>query len=665
MPFNQLAALYSSDSYGLVSTFYYLRCMTASKVYTGAEGNLKLLLEKNTQRLAKIEVSKENNDNGDDEVKEGRDDKVMIIYLLDLTRELLFEDSTKKLSELCQKSLCGLHGCLYNPNMSSRRLQMTTYQVLVLILVLSKAGNSEIKQKVTRAYLVALFTNITTKILADLTLELYGPEALIKAFEDNPEPEEENDLDAERDKKSEGTPTKQSKKKGDRRRRRIMNGRAGSDSSVGEEVDSDESAQDSSDEEDLSETESESENDDDENGLLESDSFDDDSDSEEDVIIEEAREIVTTMDLVNEMATHPLIESFCLSALWLQENKSVIHEAGENCYILWKRLCTLFNTANLDNDSLVKDDHVSGINIDNLLKIPFPEDKLSKGIGLFSGKHDQVEFDAEVILTKHQKGVLRLKQLGDMKDWLCRHPQCGISLDEEGQARFDPANIKDESDNTPKVEQQNIDEEEKENEKKEAVMTSMAQLWLQQEVEDLESGGRAGQNGYLSQYSPYLVIDHFALIRNTNLVKDVVSSKRFAVIIPKTVVQELDGMKKDDIRARHAIRWLEKQFQEGNRYLRSQKENEAKSLEMVTYPKKKESKSYFKILECCQYFVSQRAGAVASKNITSVTLITSDKEENDAGEKDLLSAFQPPLETARFLGMFVSLSICDLVSLFS
>ncbi len=167
-------------------------------------------------------------------------------------------------------------------------------------------------------------------------------------------------------------------------------------------------------------------------------------------------------------------------------------------------------------------------------------------MGLFSGQHEEMQFDAEVILTKHQKGLLRLKQLGDMKDWLCRHPQCGISLDEEGRARFDPANIKDESDNTLKVEQQNEDDE-KENLKKEAVMTSMAQLWLQQEVKDLESGGHAGQNGYLSQYSPYLVIDHFALIRNTNLVKDVVSSKRFAVIIPKTVVQELDGMKKDDI----------------------------------------------------------------------------------------------------------------------
>lgn len=45
-------------------------------------------------------------------------------------------------------------------------------------------------------------------------------------------------------------------------------------------------------------------------------------------------------------------------------------------------------------------------------------------------------------------------------------------------------------------------------------------------------------------------------------IRDIVASKKFAVIVPNAVVQQLDGMKKE-LKARNAIRWLEKQFQLG------------------------------------------------------------------------------------------------------
>ena len=119
----------------------------------------------------------------------------------------------------------------------------------------------------------------------------------------------------------------------------------------------------------------------------------------------------------------------------------------------------------------------------------------------------------------------------------------------------------------------------------------MAQLWLQQEVKDLEGHETKGK------YSPYLVVDHMAMINHMFAIKDIVASKKFAVIVPNageniyyksllyfcvailtykcrkresmtfllfSVVQQLDAMKKLDGRARNAIRWLEKQFQHGN-----------------------------------------------------------------------------------------------------
>ena len=111
---------------------------------------------------------------------------------------------------------------------------------------------------------------------------------------------------------------------------------------------------------------------------------------------------------------------------------------------------------------------------------------------------------------------------------------------------------------------------------KAALMENMAQLWLQQEVKDLE---RTYEN-----YSTYVIVDHLAMIHHMFAVKDIVACKRFAVIVPSTgnsiyslftraggnlklsllsVVQQLDSLKKSDVRARNAIRWLEKQFQAG------------------------------------------------------------------------------------------------------
>lgn len=58
-----------------------------------------------------------------------------------------------------------------------------------------------------------------------------------------------------------------------------------------------------------------------------------------------------------------------------------------------------------------------------------------------------------------------------------------------------------------------------------AKMENMAQLWLQQEVKDLEHETKG-------KYSPYLVVDHTAMINHMFAIKDIVASKRFAIVVP-------------------------------------------------------------------------------------------------------------------------------------
>lgn len=60
------------------------------------------------------------------------------------------------------------------------------------------------------------------------------------------------------------------------------------------------------------------------------------------------------------------------------------------------------------------------------------------------------------------------------------------------------------------------------------LMKNMGQLWLKAEVRDLESRVRRRAGNF----SPYLVVDSEALIEHIVLVKQLVGSRQFIVIIP-------------------------------------------------------------------------------------------------------------------------------------
>ena len=72
------------------------------------------------------------------------------------------------------------------------------------------------------------------------------------------------------------------------------------------------------------------------------------------------------------------------------------------------------------------------------------------------------------------------------------------------------------------------------------------------------------KNHYFSKILKDIYISYLflAMMHHMFAIRDIVASKKFAVIVPNAVVQQLDGMKKE-LKARNAIRWLEKQFQLG------------------------------------------------------------------------------------------------------
>jgi len=244
----------------------------------------------------------------------------------------------------------------------------------------------------------------------------------------------------------------------------------------------------------------------------------------------------------------------------------------------------------------------------------FSEDKISRGMKIFEERQNKLDFDSAIQYQNDQIALARLQQTEELKLWLCKLPQTGFKLTQE-KLEFNPTKTEEKSRQITAgttsgagtcTTANDDDENEVDDSNKAQLMENMAQLWLQQEVKDLETGHET--KGKYS--SPYLVVNHMAMINHMFAIKDIVASKKFAVIVPNAVVQQLDSMKKSDGRARNAIRWLEKQFQQGNRWLRGQKPHESKSLEDVVYPRRSEKDSwhFFKILECCNHFLGQGGG---------------------------------------------------------
>lgn len=77
------------------------------------------------------------------------------------------------------------------------------------------------------------------------------------------------------------------------------------------------------------------------------------------------------------------------------------------------------------------------------------------------------------------------------------------------------------------------------------------------------------------------------------------------------MVSALDDLKREKIEARDAIRWLESQFHQGNRFFRAQRPHERTPLPFIKYPKKKDKQAfiYIQIIECCHYLAQQQKGA--------------------------------------------------------
>lgn len=133
----------------------------------------------------------------------------------------------------------------------------------------------------------------------------------------------------------------------------------------------------------------------------------------------------------------------------------------------------------------------------------------------------------------------------------------------------------------------------------------MGKLWLQNEVKALESEAKGKP---VVNFTPFLVIDALALTDHSTIVKALIKTNKFVVLVPSvgkkislnnvivlklkyfffrsSVLTELDAMKKSREDARNATRWLESEFSKGSRFLRMQRSYETLAIPMLKAPRK-------------------------------------------------------------------------------
>lgn len=140
----------------------------------------------------------------------------------------------------------------------------------------------------------------------------------------------------------------------------------------------------------------------------------------------------------------------------------------------------------------------------------------------------------------------------------------------------------------------------------------MGQLWLRNEVKTLESKVKKVVNITLT---PYLMLDSACLTEYTSIVKNLVKTKKFVILIPTAVLSDLDELKKHSEGARNAIKWLEREFSKGNRFLRSQKNHEVLPMPLIRVPKKldREAAVFHQIVQFCNHIVSNHADQGSSR----------------------------------------------------
>ncbi|XP_047640271.1 nonsense-mediated mRNA decay factor SMG5 isoform X1 [Phacochoerus africanus] len=346
---------------------------------------------------------------------------------------------------------------------------------------------------------------------------------------------------------------------------------------------------------------------------------------------------------------------------WLRTNPDLIIVCAQSSQSLWNRLSVLLNllpaAGELQESGLALcpevQDLLEGCELPDLpSSLLLPEDMALRNLPPLRAAHRHFNFDTDrLLLSALEETVVRICCIRSFGHFVASlqgsilqfNPEVGIfvsiaqseqeSLLQQAQAQFRMA---------------------QEEARRNRLMRDMAQLRLQLEVSQLE--GSLQQPKAQSAMSPYLVPDTQALCHHLPVIRQLATSGRFIVIIPRTVIDGLDLLKKEHPGARDGIRYLEAEFKKGNRYIRCQKEV-GKSFERHKLKRQDtDAWTLYKILDSCkQLTLAQGAGEEDPSGM--VTIITGLPLDNP-------SALSGPMQAALQAAAHASVDIKNVLDFY-
>uniref|UniRef100_A0A667WZE6 Nonsense-mediated mRNA decay factor n=1 Tax=Myripristis murdjan TaxID=586833 RepID=A0A667WZE6_9TELE len=333
---------------------------------------------------------------------------------------------------------------------------------------------------------------------------------------------------------------------------------------------------------------------------------------------------------------------------WLRTNTDIILMCAQSSQSLWNRLSVLLNLLP-DGSKMLEAGESLVTELLNECEQPglvqsllLPEDLALRHLPALNLAHRRLDFTRHrPSLSPLQECVVRVCCIRSFGHFLTNlqgnvlhfNPEAGIFT---SISQSEQENLVQQA----KAQFRMAEEEARRN----RLMRDMAQLRLQLEVSQLE--GSLQQPKAQSSMSPYLVPDTAALCQHLNLIRQLAGSGCFIIIIPRTVIDGLDMLKKENAGARDGIRFLESEFRKGNRYIRCQKES-GRSFERDKLKRQDiEAWHLYKMVDSCrQLTVSQSNGDEDTAGM--VTILTGQRRV----DLSFLSQCQSAIQAVGAAGM--------------